>query len=181
MLSLPYIFVLISIIDSLQVRLLYGLGALSHSRCSPMMLSYILTGIVQSCPNTRCCHFWPLRTRYIAKGQRHLSTGRLWTSPRNATLCATSCAGSTRRQAERRATSGSTSSWSGPRPSCYAAGRAPNVKSTRTARLGMALFVAAMTRAAEDCPSSGHQRAITYVCCHRFPFFENDPLIKHIN
>jgi hypothetical protein len=42
-------------------------------------------------------------------------------------------------------------------------------------------FVAAMTRAAEDCPSSGHQRAITYVCCHRFPFFENDPLIKHIN
>jgi hypothetical protein len=46
MLSLPYIFVLISVIDSLQVRLLYGLGALSHSRCSPMMLSYILTGVV---------------------------------------------------------------------------------------------------------------------------------------
>ena len=42
-------------------------------------------------------------------------------------------------------------------------------------------FVAAMTRAAEDCPSSRHQWAITYVRCHRFPFFENDPLIKHVN
>ena len=31
-------------------------------------------------------------------------------------------------------------------------------------------FVAAMTRAAPDCPSSGHHRAITYVRCHHFPF-----------
>ena len=65
MLSLPYVFVLISVIDSLQVCLLYELGTPSHSHCSPTMLSYILTGIVQSCPNTRCCHFWSLRTRYI--------------------------------------------------------------------------------------------------------------------
>ena len=31
-------------------------------------------------------------------------------------------------------------------------------------------FEAAMTRPAPDCPSSGHQRAITYVCCRHFPF-----------
>jgi hypothetical protein len=94
--SLPYIFVLIPVIDSLQVRLLYELGAPSHPRCSPMMLLYILAGIGQSCPNTRCYHFWPLRTGYIAKVRRHLSTGQLWTSSRSATLCATSCAGPNR-------------------------------------------------------------------------------------
>ena len=31
-------------------------------------------------------------------------------------------------------------------------------------------FEVAMTRAARDCPSSGHHRAITYVRCHHFPF-----------
>jgi hypothetical protein len=37
------------------------------------------------CPNIRCCHFWPLRTRYMARRWRHLSTGLLWTSSRTAT------------------------------------------------------------------------------------------------
>jgi hypothetical protein len=40
-------------------------------------------------------------------------------------------------------------------------------------------FETAMTCVAPDCPSSGHQRVITYVCCHTFPFF-NSGVIKHI-
>ena len=41
-------------------------------------------------------------------------------------------------------------------------------------------FETAMTRPAPDCPPSGHQRAIAYVRCHDFPFF-NFGLIEHIN
>lgn len=41
-------------------------------------------------------------------------------------------------------------------------------------------FETAMTRAAPDCPPSGHQRAITYVRCYAFPFFHSG-VIEHIN
>ena len=41
-------------------------------------------------------------------------------------------------------------------------------------------FEVAMTRAAPDCPSSGHQRVITYVRRSTFPFFDDAAFIKHI-
>jgi hypothetical protein len=141
MLSLRYVFVLISVINSLQVRQPYGLSVRSHSRCSLMVTSFMSTGmmIARSCPNIRCCHFWPLRTRYIARRRPHLSTGQRWTSLRTAIACASSCAGLTRLQAEKCAISGLTFSLSETRLSCYAAGKPPQVRSTRTIRLGMPL------------------------------------------
>src|SRR6266702_3681329 len=116
--NLPQFFLLlISVINPLQVRQLYGQGVAYHSLCSPTTAPFTSTRIARSCPSTRCYHSSPLRTRYMVRRRRYPSTGRPWTSSRTAMACASSCAGLTRRQAERYAISGSTSSLSGPRPS----------------------------------------------------------------
>ena len=125
-----FLFVLYVFFSHICYQLIAGSPVLWTERFIPFTLrpddgfvyvdQYIMT--VRDCPNIRCCHFLPLRTRYIARRWHHLSTGRLWTSSRTETACASSCSGLTHLQAERCSTSGSTSSLSGPRPSCYAAG-----------------------------------------------------------
>jgi hypothetical protein len=164
MLSLRYVFVLISVINSLQVRQPYGLSVRSHSRCSLMVTSFMSTGmmIARNCPNIRCCHFWPLRTRYIARRRPHLSTGRAVDviADRNSL-----------RKLLR---------WLNPSPGrevrdfridvqlvgdktlVLCRWETPTSEVHTNHSFGHA-FEAAMTHAAPDCPSSGHQRAITYV------------------
>ena len=65
-LSFPYVFFLISAINSSQVHRLYGLGVLPHSPCSLTTPLFMSTSTTQSCPSIQCSHYLPPRTRYMA-------------------------------------------------------------------------------------------------------------------
>jgi hypothetical protein len=103
-----------------------------------MTAPFLSTRMALGCPSIRCFPCSSLRTRYMDR-RRRLSTGRRSTLSRTVTACASSCAGSTRRQAKRYATSGSTCSLWGPRPSCWDAGRAAHASRLPAVRLVLAL------------------------------------------
>jgi hypothetical protein len=90
--------------DCMQVRRACGQGASSRSSCKTRATTFSTrTGRV--CPHT--LSFRSSLRRTGSTTRRRLSTGQLWTSSRTATACASSCAGSTRPEARRRATFGS--------------------------------------------------------------------------